>query len=286
MVVYNVNWKQYTQKQFVKLQNELNKWLQSWKISQNQYNQARSEIEKAIYWVKQNEWQNNKKSPINQENTTVNNQITEPINTFWWDTTTDMSFNISPEEEANIKQVQQAYYEPYFNRVRWEYTQDYQSSVRDLNRLIEYTNTDYAKNLASENKAFARSLDKATNAYWQRGLLWSWIQKSQVWEATSDYEKSLQNMAEYRRRKTEWLETQWQNMKTKFDRWIRDIWETQQAQTYFDTIQEIQNRQNEFYRNLWVDQTKPEAFNITKPTTPNTWLYTPEELKNKNLLNK
>ena len=182
----------------------------------------------------------------------------------------DMSFNLSKEEEDEIRKTQEAQYKEYFDRTRWESTQDYERAKLDIDRLIQYTNTDYTKQLAQDNKIFARSLDKATNVYWQRWLLWSWIQKSQAWEATDDYSKSLQNAEEYRKRKIEWYETQWQNIKTKYDRWMRDIWEQQQAQTYFDTIKEIRWREAEFYRRLWQEQKSPWAYNIktTWPTTP------------------
>ena len=171
----------------------------------------------------------------------------------------------------------------YFDRVKWEYTQDYERAKLDIDRLIQYTNTDYTKQLAQDNKMFARSLDKATNAYWQRWLLWSWIQKSQVWEATDDYSKSLQNAEEYRRRKIEWYETQWQNIKTKYDRWMWDLMRWEESQITSDYLKLMEANKQKFYWNIqWAETDYFMDFLKNKWVTTQTTPYNQQDVLNKN----
>ena len=171
----------------------------------------------------------------------------------------------------------------YFDRVKWENTQDYERAKLDIDRLIQYTNTDYTKQLAQDNKMFARSLDKATNAYWQRWLLWSWIQKSQVWEATDDYSKSLQNAEEYRRRKIEWYETQWQNIKTKYDRWMWDLMRWEESQITSDYLKLMEANKQKFYWNIqWAETDYFMDFLKNKWVTTQTTPYNQQDVLNKN----
>ena len=171
----------------------------------------------------------------------------------------------------------------YFDRVKWEYTQDYERAKLDIDRLIEYTNTDYTKQLAQDNKMFARSLDKATNVYWQRWLLWSWIQKSQVWEATDDYSKSLQNAEEYRKRKIEWYETQWQNIKTKYDRWMWDLMRWEESQITSDYLKLMEANKQKFYWNIqWAETDYFMDFLKNKWVTTQTTPYNQQDVLNKN----
>ena len=171
----------------------------------------------------------------------------------------------------------------YFDRVKWEYTQDYERAKLDIDRLIEYTNTDYTKQLAQDNKMFARSLDKATNVYWQRWLLWSWIQKSQVWEATDDYSKSLQNAEEYRKRKIEWYETQWQNIKTKYDRWMWDLMRWEESQITSDYLKLMEANKQKFYWNIqWAETGYFMDFLKKKWVTTQIPPYNQQDVLNKN----
>ena len=171
----------------------------------------------------------------------------------------------------------------YFDRVKWEYTQDYERAKLDIDRLIEYTNTDYTKQLAQDNKMFARSLDKATNVYWQRWLLWSWIQKSQVWEATDDYSKSLQNAEEYRKRKIEWYETQWQNIKTKYDRWMWDLMRWEESKITSDYLKLMETNKQKFYWNIqWAETGYFMDFLKNKWLTTQIAPYNQQDVLNKN----
>ena len=190
-------------------------------------------------------------------------------------------FEISDEERKRIEETQKAYYEPYYKRERERLTEDYTWSVRDINRLIQYSKSDLVNELAKANKTFARSMSKASNVYWQRWLLGSWIQKTQIWDVTEDFSKDIANREEYQRRKEEWLETRKANIKTKYERWLTEIAESQEAQIYFDTLKEIRNRQAEFIRQFWQSQENIH-FWLTKPTTPTT-AYTYKKSNNKAL---
>ena len=178
------------------------------------------------------------------------------------------------EKETAQRQAEEVN-KQYFDRIRWEMQQDYKSQIWEIDRLIQYTNTDYAKQLATENKWFARSLDKATNVYWQRWLLWSWIQKSQVWEATDDYQKSITNMEEYRRRKEEWMETQKSNIATKYDRWFWDLARQQETKIWSDYLRLMEENQKRFYGDTQQQESdyfyNAVLWKTTWPRTPITW---------------
>lgn len=258
-------------------------------LTDKQKEQARAYIKQNIDKLDANKLKNLKESDINElfktgtfskafykpvtKNTkptaTPATTTTEPVdNTYQENVEWTKPFEISDAEWNDIMETQKSYYEPYYDKLRWQTTQDFKSDINDVDRLIQYTNTDYAKQLASENQTFARTLSKATNAYASRWLFWSGIQKSQIWEWTQDYQKSLTNMEEYRRRKEEWYETQKSNIKTKYDRWMESIDQSQQAQAYFDSINEVSNRRWLYGLDIASFQKTPEAFVVQKPTTP------------------
>jgi len=192
--------------------------------------------------------------------------------------------NISDEERKNIEEVQKSYYEPYFNRQRERTTSDYNVDKNILNRLIDYSRTDTAIDLAKINTTFAKSMSKAQNAYWKRNIIWSWIQTQEAWETVDQLGKDEYNREEYWRRKREWLEDRKDNIKTTFNRWLTDINENQDAQTYFDTLKEIENRQSEYTRQFQQGQENTD-FSLTTPTESKNKTYSNQDLKNKqNLL--
>jgi len=192
-------------------------------------------------------------------------------------------FEISDEERANIEETQKAYYDPFFKRETSRLTEGYNVDKLALDRLIGYSQTDTARDLAKINTTFAKTMSNASKAYWKRNILWSWIQKQQAWENTEQLWKDEYNRKEYARRQEEWYETRQANIKTKFDEGLTDINESQDAQTYFDTLKEIQNRQSEYTRQFWQSQENID-FNITKPTTPTAESYTWTDA-NKKVLN-
>jgi len=191
-------------------------------------------------------------------------------------------FEISDKERKNIEATQKAYYDPYYKRERSRLTQDYNVDTQTLDRLIQYSQTDLANNLAKTNKTFAKSMSKASNVYWQRWLLGSWLQKQAVWDTTADLSKNIANREDYQKRKEEWYNTQKSNIKTKYNRGLTSINENQQAQTYFDTLKEIKNRQNEYNRQFGQSQENVN-FNLTKPTNPTSTSYSWTDV-NKKLL--
>lgn len=181
-------------------------------------------------------------------------------------------FEVSEEERKRIQETQKAYYDPFFNRERTRLTDDKTTRISSLNRLIQYSKTDLANDLAKTNKTFAKSMSKASNAYWRRWLLGSWLQKQAVWDTTEDFSKNISNREEYQQRKEAWIETQKSNIKTTFNRGLTNIDENQQAQTYFDTLKEIRSKQSEYSRQF--DQSQQNVnFNLTKPTTPQDKIY-------------
>jgi len=191
---------------------------------------------------------------------------------------------VTDEERKNIEEVQKSYYEPYFNRQKWELTTDYNVDKLTLDRLSEYANTDTAKDLAKINQTFAKAMSRATNAYGQRNLLSSWIMKSNAGDQVDTLWKDEQNREEYNRRQQEGYTTSQENIKTKFERGLTNISENQDAQTYFDTLKEIQNRQSEYNRQY--DQSQENIdFSLTTNIAPTNKTYENKDLKNKqNLL--
>ena len=192
-------------------------------------------------------------------------------------------FEVSDEERTNIEETQKSYNQPFFDRENSRLTEDYNVNKLSLDRLIQYSKTDTARDLAKINKTFAKTMSKASQAYWRRNILWSWIQIQQAWESVESLWKDEYNRQEYARRQEEWLETRQANIKTKFDRWLTEISENQDAQTYFDTLKEIGNRQSEYTRQFWQSQENTN-FNITTPTTPKATWYSWTDA-NKKVLN-
>lgn len=293
-VVYNINWKQLSQDQVLNMSKTIEDKFKNWEITKSEYNSYKKQLENEVYWQKQNEQQNNKLTSEWNTNwkilvnwklefpNEINTKKEEPI-TQKEEPITKYEYNPNDAEMQQALERAKLTNQAYFDRVKWEYTQDYERAKLDIDRLIQYTNTDYAKNLANENKMFARSLDKATNVYWQRWLLWSWIQKSKVWEATDDYTKSLQNAEEYRRRKIEWYETQWQNLKTKYDRWMWDLMRWEEAQITSDYLKLMEANKQKFYWNVqWAETDYFMDFLKNQWVTTQTTPYNQKDVLNKN----
>lgn len=198
----------------------------------------------------------------------------------------DKTFRIDLNELKWIQEKASAYDKAYYDEKRNYLNQDFTNAKEEIARLVQYTKTDYATQLADTNKWFAKSLNKATNVYGQRWVLYSWIQNTDIWEATTDYAKQESNMAEYRDRKLKWLETQGQNIKTKFDEWMTNINRWQEADYYMKVAWMIQDKQNQWTTDLANWEKNPSAYNVNaKPTTP-TWWYTMQEINDKNLITK
>lgn len=227
-----------------------------WKDTSFSY---RQKLAKAL-WISDYRWSS-------WQNSIIMNKIQEKIWTDQSPEKLDLLFEqyvpktISDEERANIKEVEKSYYESSFNKERWYLKHDFNVSTEQIDRLIWYANTDTALDIAKNNKTFARAMQKATNVYWKRNLIWSWIQKSESIESTWDLEKAEQNRLEYNRRQQEWYQTSKDNLKTKYERGLEDLNQNEEAQAYFNTIKEVQNRRDEYNRvylqwqenlNLWA----------------------------------
>jgi hypothetical protein len=93
-------------------------------------------------------------------------------------------------------------------------------------------------------------------------------------------------MEDYRKRKLQGYETQGQNIKTKYDKWLVDIWRSQEADYYFKVANLIQDKQNQWSNSLASWNQNPNSYDVnSKPTLPTTW-YTMQEVNDKNLLTK
>ena len=71
--------------------------------------------------------------------------------------------------------VFQKYWDSEFKKIQTKADYD----IEDFNKLTLYAKDDYVKNLAKSDVYLADSLQKATETYGMRWLLWSWIQ--QIW---------------------------------------------------------------------------------------------------------
>jgi hypothetical protein len=184
---------------------------------------------------------------------------------------------VTEAEQQELSKLAEASNKPYYTRQTERLTKYYNRTVWDIDKLIQYSKTDAITNLAKNNTTFARTLQNATNAYWKRNLLWSWIQKQDIWEATNEYTKSLKNQEEYDRRKEEWYASQKDNMKTTFEEWLDTIWQNQKSQNFYDTLALVKERQAEYTRKYW-DAQKNINFNPVPPVAP----YSAGDLNNKN----
>lgn len=253
-----------------------NKQLLAWKIESTGGNEDRPPV-KADEYIKQVDPRTNQETFIKVEpgERTETDKLIEENNADNPTFEQYKKFEVSDEERAEIEKTQKAYYDPYFKRQTDRLTADYDTDISSVDRLIEYSKTDLANDLAKTNKTFAKSMSKASNIYGQRWLLGSWLQKQATWDTTEDFSKDVSNREEYQARKEAWYETQKDNIKTTFNRWLTNINENQQAQTYFDTLKELQNRSDEYSRQFGQSQENVN-FNLTKPTTPtsNTYSWT------------
>jgi hypothetical protein len=77
----------------------------------------------------------------------------------------DETFKIDPNELKAIQDRALQADQPYYQEQKNYLNQDYTQAKDEINRMIGYTNTDYVNQLADQNKAFSRSLNKATNVY-------------------------------------------------------------------------------------------------------------------------
>lgn len=59
-------------------------------------------------------------------------------------------------------------------KVAW---QEYTRTIEDFDKYIWYANDDFVNKLAKQDQSFANSMQKATEAYWLKNLLGSWLQQ-------------------------------------------------------------------------------------------------------------
>ena len=201
----------------------------------------------------------------------------------------------TPEELANFKQEASSFVDPIFKQTQDRATADYTWQITDINRLIQYSQSDLITDLAKTNTTFAKTMSRASKAYWQRNILWSWIQKQQAWVETDELQKSITNQQEYQRRQEEWYNTTKDNVQTQFNRAKDDLWQEQQYYTdlYSKNLQEWKIKQS--IQDFWEAQKRLNFWNNTEADNPETWIttnttptnktYVSQDLKNKrNLL--
>lgn len=179
---------------------------------------------------------------------------------------------VSESEQKRILENERRINEPFYDRKRSELSEDYQSNVSDLDRLIQYSQSDLAKNLQKDNTTFARAMSNATKAYWRRNLIWSWVQKTHANEKVEDLDKQISNREEYQARQEEWYENRQQNLATQYARGQTNIKESEDYTAYSQAIKTIQQNQADLNRGYWEDQKNIESY-VTKPTTPTAKPY-------------
>ena len=88
--------------------------------------------------------------------------------------------------QAAAKAEQQKYWDLQKTRVN----EDANTKLQDYDRLIGYANTDLTRNLEQNNLTFSRAMNRASNAYGTRGLLFSGLNKTASNEAGADYART------------------------------------------------------------------------------------------------
>lgn len=173
-------------------------------------------------------------------------------------------YNPTDQEIQWISQAEASANEPYFAREKGNLARDINLQHMDIIRLLWYSKTDYATNLAKTNTTFANAMSKATKAYWNRWLLWSWVMKANALDNTSSLNKDLYNMKDYQRRKEEWYATQRSNLKTKFKEGMVWLNEAQDFTNYYNTIKNVNEKKQAYIQDYANTQ-------VWLPTTPTTW---------------
>lgn len=87
---------------------------------------------------------------------------------------------------ADAKKEQEKYYTMQKTRA----TEDATTKLQDYDRLIGYANTDLTRNLEQNNITFSRAMNRAANAYGQRGILFSGIRTVDARDQASDYDRT------------------------------------------------------------------------------------------------
>lgn len=75
----------------------------------------------------------------------------------------------------------------YWELQKTRLNEDTNTKLQDYDRLIGYANTDLTRNLEQNNLTFSRAMNRASNAYGTRWLLFSGINKTASNEAATDY---------------------------------------------------------------------------------------------------
>lgn len=96
----------------------------------------------------------------------------------------------SEEEFTAAKTAAAAEQKKYWDLQKSRLNEDTTSKIQDYDRLIGYANTDLTRNLEQNNLTFSRAMNRAANAYGQRGLLFSGINKTTSNESTTDYSRT------------------------------------------------------------------------------------------------
>lgn len=109
----------------------------------------------------------------------------------------DPSYNYHTEtraySEAEFQAAQEAAkkeQEKYWNLQRTRLTEDTNTKLQEYDRLIQYANTDLTRNLEQNNLTFARAMNRASNAYGTRWLLFSGINRTTSNESAADYDRT------------------------------------------------------------------------------------------------
>jgi len=190
--------------------------------------------------------------------------------------------NMTDEEFNQLVWQEKQYYVPYYDRLTNEFTNDYNNQMDHYNRLIQYIDTDTAKQLTNSNKTFWRIMNRITNNNLSRWILNSGIQRENAKEWTTDLNKQQQNILDYQRRKETWINETKSNLATKYQRWLRNINENQTYNAYMWAIKSMQAKQDEYNRNFFNDV---KSTNLYQPTTPTTQTtpYNANDINRKNI---
>lgn len=159
---------------------------------------------------------------------------------------------MTEQERADIEATQRSSNKAFFDRQRSESREDFAKKIDAYDRLIGYAKTDAAKNLASQNKTFARSLERATNLYGQRGLVGSGIMKQQVAESTADYQQNVDDTKESLDRTLLGYAEAKRSAETDYGRLKTQISENEDYLGKKQAIDEVTRRQTDYYWNQMV----------------------------------
>lgn len=120
----------------------------------------------------------------------------------------------SEEEFKAAQAAAAAEQKKYWDLQRSRTNEDADTKMKDYDRLIGYSNTDLTRNLEQNNITFGRAMNRAANAYGQRGILFSGITTNASNEAASDYGRTNAEATD----KTGRQVTEYNNSKALVDR--------------------------------------------------------------------